>query len=153
MLRVLCLRLLLLTPLTILVAGCGSSPPPPPKPPDTVPFTGIVKMDGAPLAGATVNFNPTFEKGWMASGVTDGEGKYDLKIRNGEIEKAGAATGNYKVTISRFLSPSGQPQDPTKPTDVPGMESIPQRYSSPNATELKAEVAAGKTADFNLKSK
>ena len=53
--------------------GCrkGSSLP-------TVDVTGTVLLDGEPVEGATVVFQPTSEGGNGASGVTNAEGVYTL---------------------------------------------------------------------------
>ncbi|MCC7419796.1 MAG: carboxypeptidase regulatory-like domain-containing protein [Planctomycetaceae bacterium] len=138
-----------------IAVGCGGNEKAvAPLNPDTVPFSGIVKRDGKPLSKAVVKFLPTETKGVNASGITDDNGKYELKIQVGREDKAGAPPGDYKVTISRFVQPNGEPQDPTKPAEVPGMESIPQRFSDPGQTTLKANVpSGGGTLDFDLKGK
>lgn len=61
------------------------------------PVKGVVKLDGAPVAGATVTFLPDGEKGQPASGMTDSQGNFTLSTNNVD----GAMAGNYKVTISK----------------------------------------------------
>lgn len=135
--------------------GCGGEEKKiAPLNPDTVPFSGFVKRDGKPLSKAVVTFLPTANKGVNASGITGDDGKYELKVQVDQKDKAGAPPGDYKVVVSRFVTPSGEAYDPTKPVEVPGMESLPPRFSDPNMTTLKATVpAGGGTSDFDLKGK
>ena len=70
-------------------AGCGG--PAPVKLPDTVPFTGTVKMDGQPLAKASLTYIATANKGINAVGITDGNGQYKLKISVGNEVKEGVS--------------------------------------------------------------
>lgn len=138
-----------------MMTGCGDPVKKfPPRNPDTVPFSGIIKRDGTPLPKALVRFLSAADKGADASGITNDDGKYELKILVDQKDKAGAPPGDYKVVVSRFVTPGGEAYDPSKPTEVPGMESLPPRFSDPNMSTLKATVpAGGGTADFDLKGK
>ncbi|MDA1229378.1 MAG: hypothetical protein O2856_01265, partial [Planctomycetota bacterium] len=66
------------------IAGCGSNGVQPPDP--SVVVTGVVTMDGEPLAKATVRFVPTEgqKQGFGGSGATDSAGKYELRSLVGE---------------------------------------------------------------------
>ena len=130
--------------------GCTKAPEVPPL----APVTGTVTLDGKPLAAATVTYFPTDPKGHGASGVTDGEGKYELTHSSGQ---KGAVKGDYRVVVSLLLAPDGSPigGDPTKsPTGATvGRESLPPRFSSPQETTLKASVPeAGGTQDFTVEA-
>jgi len=134
----------------VALSGCGGAAPV--KVPDTVPFSGKVTMDGQPLASAKVTFSPTGAKGNSAEGVTDEAGEYELRINIGTKEAQGAVPGEYSVCISRVLAPDGSPQDPNIPSEIPGRQSLPARYSSPDMTELKATIPpGGGQQDFDLK--
>ncbi len=139
--------------LVLSVMGCGGTETPP-ELPATATFSGSITLDGKPMNRGLITFVSTTDKGLNASGAVEADGKYSLKISVGKQEKAGAVPGKYKVVISRFLKPNGEPQDPTVPAEIPGRESLPPQYSVPTVSQLKAEVpAAGGTADFELKSK
>ena len=56
--------------------GCGSK-----TSLDTVPVTGIVKLDGTAVEGATVTFVPG-GGGKAASGTTDATGRYNLTTQD-----------------------------------------------------------------------
>ena len=138
----------------LLSSGCGGNEPAPVKLPATVPVSGTVKLDGKPLAGAKVIFITTAAKSFGAEGVTNSEGLYELSVSIGSQDAKGAIPGNYNVRISRFLAPDGTPQDTSKPQEIPGMESLPSRYSDSSQTTLTATVpAGGGTLDFDLNSK
>src|SRR5260370_29634940 len=91
--------LMLAFALTFAVAGCGDSPTG-----GNVALAkaeGVVTFKGGPLAGATVTFIP--EKGPVASGVTDLEGKFSLSTGT----MPGAALGPCNVTVSAVIPGSG----------------------------------------------
>lgn len=72
---------------------------------------GLVTLDGAPVDGATVTFNPVGE-GRPGSAVTNAQGIFKIE------GKEGLAPGKYKVTVTKReqmmanLSPEAQ-KDPT----------------------------------------
>lgn len=75
--------------LTVFIAGCGGD--------DRLNLAkagGSVTWKGAPLSGATVTFIP--EKGPVATGITDDEGKFTLSTGG----RAGAVVGPCKVSIT-----------------------------------------------------
>src|SRR5262245_38254316 len=72
--------------LAVLLAGCTTT-----TGPKTEPVTGTVTLDGKPLAGAQVVFQPK-SGGQAASGTTDAQGKFTLTTFNA---KDGAAVGSY----------------------------------------------------------
>ena len=57
--------------LGLLLAGCGSED-------ELATVKGKVTLNGEPLEGATVQFQPTAEGGAPSSGQTDGKGRYEL---------------------------------------------------------------------------
>jgi hypothetical protein len=73
-------------------AGCGGG-----NPFDTVPVTGTVTLDGQPVDGALVLFQPSGDHK-AASGTTDSSGKFTLTTGNAGD---GAMPGQYKVTVSK----------------------------------------------------
>jgi hypothetical protein len=114
--------------LIVLLVGCKSG-----DQPDLGEVTGKVTLDGAPLAGVIVMFQP--ESGRAGSAETDSQGNYKLVYRYGVD---GAKVG--KNTVS-FAWPTGA-------EDKPG---LPAKYSG--QTDLKREVKSGDNHfDFELKS-
>jgi hypothetical protein len=140
--------------LVLSLAGCREAEDP--NLPPLVSAKGTVRLDGKPYSGATVVFLPAGENmASPASGFTDAEGKYTLQtLHRGE----GAAAGDYRVTISRFVMPDGSPYQPgpdsPAPIDVGAVEELAPGYSDPAASRLTAKVGATEnTIDFDLKRK
>jgi len=88
--------------LAVIVCGCGGGA----GGPDLVPVTGTVLYQGKPIAGATVTMQP--EKGPIANGFTDAEGKFRMTTGG----RPGVPVGNAKVGITKQkLAASGAPVD------------------------------------------
>lgn len=125
--------------------------------------TGVVKLDGTPLPGATVTF--MFEgsppKGFIGSGgITDSNGKY--QARSGD--KLGMPAGRYRVVVQRWATLDGKPfkEDPQAGMDLEQAkmggtvkEMVPAKYSDPEQTQLTVEITKGQKdpVDFNLATK
>ncbi|WP_417386680.1 carboxypeptidase-like regulatory domain-containing protein [Gimesia sp.] len=146
------LRAFLLLMISGSLVGCGGAPAASPLP-ETVPVTGVVTLDGAPIAAATVTFIPQGQtKGVECLGTTDEGGKYQLQQQHGA---EGAPPGNYKVVISRLLRGDGTPL-PEEGAGAGGIavESLPARYSNVSGSRLTAVVPeAGGEFDFDLQNK
>ncbi|MEW4563125.1 hypothetical protein AB1K70_11400 [Bremerella sp. JC770] len=112
--------------------GCGSGQ----GYPDLIPVTGKVTLDGSPIAGLRVNFEPN--EGRRSSGITDKSGEYVLKYKD---QKQGAVPGPHRVTIVWTGESDEEIEGESTPTDDPGSNSgivIPSRYNA--QSQLKAEV-------------
>ncbi|MCA9015868.1 MAG: hypothetical protein KDA77_11095 [Planctomycetaceae bacterium] len=102
--------------------------------------TGVVTMDGQPLANVVVSFEPA--QGRPSIGKTDDSGKYELGYLNAS---KGAVIGSHTVSIST-------PQEAPTPAGQAYKDPIPAKYNS--KTTLKGEVKAGdNTINFDLTSK
>ena len=120
-------------------AGCSSGT-------GEVDVAGTVTLDGAPVGAgneAVIRFDPADGKGRPADGFVD-QGAYAVKL----------PAGAYKVSVS-WMKPTGKKlarpgmKGPGSERDE-AVQAVPARYNT--ATELKADVAAGKTKhDFELK--
>jgi hypothetical protein len=122
-----------------LLAGCGGAS-------GFAPVSGTVTMDGAPLEGASVSFQPKHVEGGKEAegsyGKTDAQGKYTLKRVSDDA--SGAAVGDHDVTITK--NASSNPADDAAPV----IEQVP-----PAAQKHTFTVPEGGSdkADFALKSK
>ena len=90
------------------------------------PAGGVVMFKGRPLAGASVSFVP--EKGPIASGTTDLEGKFKLSTGG----QSGAAVGNGKFTVSSYEGGAA----PTTNGGMPTNEEEGKKYLE-NMTRMK----------------
>ena len=136
--------------------GCEARP---------VPVSGIVTLDGKPLAKAIVTFMPAAESKddpiGSSFGITDDTGRYVMNTV--QKTRPGVGVGTQRVSISiRKKIPLAPPPAATKPgvessvgasPDELEREVLPARYNL--NTELKFDVPSGGTdqANFDLKSK
>ena len=127
-----------MTILAVSLAGCGGGADHPPL----GKVTGVITLDGHPLADADVTFQPEGE-GRAAVGTTDSQGHYELVYLNDE---KGATIGTNLVSVTTFRDAADDGSTPEVP------EKLPSRYHSDSS--VKVEVKKGSnTFDFDLKSK
>ena len=98
--------------------------------PELAKVTGIVTLDGRPLAGVLVQFTPQDGRG--SQGMTNQEGQYELGYVS---DTKGAKIGSHRVKIS---TPQEDDSDPDAPRVT---EKVPEKYNS--ETALTAEVKGG----------
>jgi hypothetical protein len=142
--------------LALTLAGCGNS-----AGPRTTSVSGVVKIDGQPMANVEVHFLSDQHAGY---GKTDEEGRYHLL--------SGAAPGSNKVYFSKIVDPmynedpeagmdAGQFEAAASATAAPGAAApavsgqlIPPEYASAETTKLTFLVPEGGTesANFELES-
>jgi hypothetical protein len=114
----------------LFVSGCGGGP-------GLGNVSGKVTLDGQPLAGALVEFQPSEGRGSIGS--TDAQGVYKLSYTE---NSQGAVLGKHTVRITMADDEEEQ---------KPGGK-IPARYNS--QSELTAEVKSGSNEhNFDLQSK
>lgn len=127
----------------LVLAGCGGGVS---DKPTMGKVSGVVTLEGKPVAGATIEFNPDNSRsttGPRSSAVTDANGKYTMMGPGGE---EGAVIGFHKVTVScppipgeNSSSDSGTPATtPTTPC------SVPEKFGKLETTDVTKEVMAGK---------
>jgi len=147
------LFLLLCASALLIVAGCS-------KGPSTGAVTGIVTLDGTPIADANVTFYP--KEGRASHGKTDSQGKYELTFTQ---DKKGAVLGEHTVTIITEIvqeTDYGADDDYEKENGGGGAdeasskarsELLPKKYCERGSSELTATVEKGdNVVDFPLKS-
>ena len=129
--------------------GCGGRS----DQPELGQVVGTITLDGKPLSGIAVVFQP--DSGRPARGTTDAEGKYELtyirqtkgtKVGPNRVEIAPSEDGEAEELEN--VDDEGEPVINQSKSAKP---MIPARYNV--QSELKADVKAGKnTFDFKLKS-
>lgn len=133
----------LLVPVLLLGCGGGASDTPP-----LGKVSGLVTLDGQPLAGAIVVFQPP--DGRSSEGLSDESGNYTLRYDNTNY---GAKVGPHVVSVTtRTDGYAKPPQNGQEGEWVKGQpETVPAKYLKPGA--LTAEVKAGSnTINFDLKN-
>lgn len=109
-----------------------------------VPMTGIVTMNGQPLANANVLFTPRGSTvGQGAYGTTEVDGTYELKHRS---EKLGIEPGEYTVTITKMTQKDGSPiPDGKSAADVEAVQVIPPSFSDPTSGNPALQVSVSQS--------
>lgn len=93
------MRALVVILLISTIVGCGGEDS------GTVPASGTVTLDGAPVEGAMVTLVPDdTQSGKPAAGQSDSSGNFILTTFSGGD---GALPGSYKVQVSKFETPDG----------------------------------------------
>ena len=130
---------ILLTTALVLLVGCGGGEP---EGPPIGYVEGTVTLDGKPLKGVIVGFEPQgTTSGAPSMGATDAEGHYELTYSASE---KGAAIGTHKVTVTT-------PSDAPTPSGEEYVDPIPAKYNT--ASELIKEVKEGNNVlDLELTS-
>ena len=132
------------------MAGCGGG--------DTgttqklVAVSGTLKIDGAPISNAIVNFIPEgTTSGDSFYGTTDDAGEFLLSSRTGQ---EGCGVGLYKVIFSKMAMKDGSPSPEGSDAITSGAtEQIPPKFNNPEMSQVMADVPeGGKVLDFDLKS-
>lgn len=134
--------------IAVLTLGCSRGP-------EYVPVSGQVTLDGKPLAGAVVIFQPVARSaddagGFGSSGKTDSDGRYTLRVA-GPSDNPGALVGNHRVSITTRTSESPPGSDEIKP--LKGGERVPARFNSESILTLEVPPGGTTSADFTLTSR
>jgi hypothetical protein len=109
---------------------------------DSATVTGRVTVDGQPLEGARVEFQPSCADGLPSYGTTDANGVYHLMFSH---DRSGATPGEHTVRISKLVPADGPAGE--EPGEM--IESLPALYNT--RSQFKITVAQGlNTIDFNL---
>ena len=120
--------------LCLLVAGCGSDS-------DLAKVKGKVTLNGQPLEGATVEFQPTADGTAPSAGKTDAKGRYELMYT---FDVRGVIAGEHIVSI-RTAGTCFDDQG----NELEQKERVPAKYNK--RTELKRTVEPGRNKfDFEL---
>jgi hypothetical protein len=142
---------ILFLPLLLVLGGCGGGVPVQ----KTEMVEGVITLDGTPLDGAAITFNPVESDGTIASGFTDAQGRYTIQTLRGKPE-GGTTVGEYIVTISKWEDvPTGRTERIDSETVIEIMDQrllVHQNYENQQRSPLKATVVSGKnTFNFDLK--
>lgn len=141
----------------VLIGLCFLSACSPKNALDTISVTGIVQVDGKPMEGVNIIFNPADGDGIAAGGVTDKDGKFVLTSGANSIG-SGALEGEFIPTFSKIKieerEPTASPEEELrKYKGVPAKTFyiIPQKYSNVSTCGMNSvKVEKGKKNVFNF---
>jgi hypothetical protein len=117
-----------------------------------VPVSGKVTMDGEPLAGVLVSFQPVAKEGTVEAGpgsqaTTDAKGEFTLTASTGE---KGAVVGKHRVIISRLHPEIGGRDERAPRGGWPLGDEVPSQYSSESTLTFDVPPGGTTKADFPL---
>lgn len=127
------------------LSGCGAIGTPP------VPVSGAVFYNGTALPFARVVFHPQEITGRTVATVTDIRGRFE--VMEGEV--LGLPPGQYSVTISYYLTATGDPGRPEATVDFGPdgwRQLLPDKYSEKSATGLSQLVVPEGSKQPNTKT-
>lgn len=117
-------------------AGCGGG---------LVPVTGLVTLDGEPVAGALVLFVPEEDRGRPAQGVTAADGTFSLSTGM----EPGAARGAYKVLVTKTTGTLPPGADPASSGHLKSL--LPKAYADARSTPFRQQVPPAGRVVLELK--
>jgi len=128
--------------------------------------SGKVTLDGTPISGATVTFQPVEGgTGMPAMGTTDANGVYTLTDMRDKDVGRGAAAGEYRVAVMWYKpsandtsnatgSESGADDKAAHQTVSGPSAALPPKYMDATKSGLTATVKSGSNdINFDLQSK
>jgi hypothetical protein len=134
---------------TIVVAaiGCGAGG-------KVAPVSGVVTLNGKPVADVAVTFQPVVidtnnAPGPSAVGVTGPDGRYTAKPITGEGQ--GATVGKNQIRFSAYVPPDPDPNYDGPAKKKPSVQ-IPSRYYSDSKIEFDVPPKGSSVANFELTS-
>jgi hypothetical protein len=135
------------TAMMLAVASTGCSP----SPFNLVPVSGSVSLDGQPLAGGIVNFQPIVagpgaNAGPGSTARIGPDGRYTLATIRGE---PGAVVGKHRVKIYSYNAETAT----HSPNGERERERVPPRYNYSSNVTFDVPTAGTDKADFELNTK
>jgi hypothetical protein len=132
--------------LAALAVGCNRGP-------KFAEVEGTVRMNGKPLANVRVEFLPDPEKGTKgppASGVTDANGRYELKL---DDQRPGAVVGHNRVLLHDLAPYENLPPGRLPDSYKLKPSRLPPQFFDASRTPLQKEVKEGgrQTIDLDVK--
>src|SRR5262249_53014553 len=131
----------------LMVLGCGSGK-------KYAPVSGKVTLNGQPLVGATVNFQPIAPPGSVeaapsSAGKTNEKGEYTLTVATGE---KGAWVGQHRVMISALDAQVGEGDARPPRGGWPMKDKVPPKYNTDSKETFTVPKGGTDKADFALTS-
>ena len=114
------------------------------------PVSGKITLDGKPLAGASVNFQPIAvgsETGPGSAGKTNEKGEYTLTSSKG---KNGAQVGKHQVSISLLNAQVGDRDERPPRGGWPLADKLPAKYNVNSELSFVVPPGGSDQANFDL---
>ncbi len=115
--------------LMLVAVGCGRQGP------TLLPVSGVVTLDGRPVAEAGLIFTPV-EEGPVASGSTDAQGRFQLRT----VNEFGAVAGEHLVTVTKQETTGLGDFGAVGPEGVKTIWHVPEKYSNRKTSGLQYTI-------------
>jgi len=135
--------------LTVALVGCGGGGPS--DTPDTGEVSGTITIDGKPVAGLQVSFQP--ESGRPSMGTTDESGSYEL-LYTTDLKGAKVGKGFFSIVTPQD-DEEGYSEEDEGEGYAESDDPIPAKYNAEAATnsDMQFDVKAGSnTFDLDIKT-
>jgi hypothetical protein len=124
-------------------AGCGPGI-------KVAPVSGVVTLDGKPLANAHLAFQPQAAKGTVNAGtgsyaISDANGAYALRLA--DTDRPGAVVASHRVEIN--LRNEADDRDPRT---RPPQKTLPVKYNRDSVLTFEVTAGGADKANFDLVS-
>ena len=119
-----------------------------------VPVSGVVTLNGTPLVGAMVLFQPTGGNdtgGYGSFARTDSEGRFSLEVAAPK-PIPGAKVGKHRVTIGMPEKAQNTTSDAMVKTKVKFKDPVPERYNTKSELDFEVTGKGTDQANFALTS-
>ena len=146
--------------LFVFLVGCSGSETKEVEDIELYKVTGTITVNGEPVGGVSVGFQPERSGDEATEGIKGGgggstneKGEFSIVYRDG---REGLPPGKYYVLLSRLVTPDGSPIPPNvMAADVDAVNQFPEKLNSVDGTTFFADVAAGDNAplSFDVKVK
>ena len=153
---------ILVAAFSVSVSGCSDRP-------DLAPAGGKVTLDGQPMPGAVVTFQPV-AGGRLGTAETDADGVYQITTFGPDVD--GAIVGEHFVGVVRVGGPGASKPAAAQPVDANSLSNlgvttdeeskrqeseiqyiVPKTYMAPSQSGLKVTVTSGGSDQLNLELK
>jgi hypothetical protein len=135
-------KLLAIAIIGLVLLGCGKG-----DTPELGRVEGTVKLDGAPLPNARVEFHPV-KGGRPSVGTTNDDGHYVLEYKT---DVRGALVGMHRVRIRTYREGDADAEDESQRETVP--ETVPAKYNAETTLQKEVTPGSNEPIDFDLDSK
>lgn len=129
----------------LFASGCGDEGY------DLAPVSGVVTLDGKPLAGGVIQYQPiggeNTNPGPGSAGVLDTQGRYQLQTQTSP-RMDGAVIGTHQVRI--YSRNAEAPVTDTDTSTTP--ELVPPKYNSQTQLTMDVPPEGRDDADFSIKT-
>ena len=127
------------------VAGCSPDPSAPRDPFNRVAVAGTVTLNGTPLPGGMIQFDPAQGTTGPTASAEISEGKFSVDRSQGPV------AGHHQVMISSRTAIKLKDGEAPGGASKPKPELVPAQYNTKSTLETDVPASGSQSLDFTLK--